>query len=125
MKKNFFYWMTILMVAIVSVNLVSCGDDDDDAPTPTTTPSIIGTWRFDYDGGYELVTFKSNGKGTVREYHLWEGGLDDDEETFKYVFNPSTMILTITYEDGDVSTCIVTTLTSETMVIDGDTYVKQ
>ena len=30
MKKNFFYWMTILMVAIVSVNLMSCGDDDDD-----------------------------------------------------------------------------------------------
>lgn len=28
MKKYLLYWMTILMVAIVSVGFVSCGDDD-------------------------------------------------------------------------------------------------
>lgn len=31
MKKNLLNWMTILMVAIVSVAFVSCGDDDDDS----------------------------------------------------------------------------------------------
>ena len=30
MKKNLLNWMTILMVVIVSVGFVSCGDDDDD-----------------------------------------------------------------------------------------------
>ena len=47
MKKNILNWMTILMVAIVSVGFISCGDDDDDkqGSIPDTNPSsIIGSW---------------------------------------------------------------------------------
>ena len=33
MKKGLLYWLTFLMVAIVSVGFVSCGNDDDDNNT--------------------------------------------------------------------------------------------
>lgn len=41
MKKNLFNWMTILMVVIVSVGFVSCGDDVVD-PEPEPTPKVEG-----------------------------------------------------------------------------------
>ena len=44
MKKNLLCWMTILMVAIVSVNFVSCGDDDEKTSvnTPIDNPNNTG-----------------------------------------------------------------------------------
>ena len=42
--KNFrFNRMTILMVAIMSIGLVSCGDDDNNKNSDNST-SIVGTW---------------------------------------------------------------------------------
>ena len=63
--------MTIMMVAIVSVGFVSCGDDDDDEKTDGI--SIVGTWRYsnDYYGepeGYEQYIFKRDGSGFYEDW---------------------------------------------------------
>lgn len=125
MKKNLLNWMTILMVAIVSVGFVSCGDDDDVDEKKIDEVTIIGTWRCDYSDGYELLTFNSNGKGTYSEYY-YEGKKEilDEIEAFDYIFNESTMTLRILAGD-EVEIWKVESLTSTQMIIDGDVYVKQ
>lgn len=125
MKKNLLNWMTILMVAIVSVSFVSCGDDDDEDEKKIDEVTIIGTWRCDYSDGYELLTFNSNGKGTYSEYY-YEGKKEilDEIEAFDYIFNESTMTLRILAGD-EVEIWKVESLTSTQMIIDGDVYVKQ
>ena len=71
MKKNFVNLMTILMVAIMSVIVVSCGGDDKkDDPT-----SIYGSWRRDSKSGAGYVLLKLNPDGTaIQEEHY-----DDDD----------------------------------------------
>ena len=121
MKKNLLNWMTILMVAIVSVGFVSCDDDDDD----DSKASIIGTWRYDYSDGYDLLTFNSNGKGTYSEYY-YEGKKEllDEVEAFDYIFNESSMTLRMLFGD-EVEIWKVESITSKQLVIDGDVYVRQ
>lgn len=66
MKKNYLKWLTMMVVAIVSVSLVSCGDDDDDpisgpgsgyvsgggssnngnSSNPELLNQLQGTWKF-------------------------------------------------------------------------------
>ena len=113
------------MVAIVSVGFVSCGDDDDEDEKKIDEVTIIGTWRLDYSSGYELLTFNSNGKGTLSEYN-YEGKKEilDEIEAFDYIFNESTMTLRILAGD-EVEIWKVESLTSTQMIIDGDVYVKQ
>lgn len=48
MKKCLFSWMTIMVVAIVSVGFVSCSKDDDDDFTSNSelVNHLQGTWQF-------------------------------------------------------------------------------
>lgn len=49
MKKFFLYWMTIMVVAILSIGITSCSkDDDDDGSSPSTelVNQLQGTWQF-------------------------------------------------------------------------------
>ena len=56
--------LAILMVAVLSVGFVSCGDDDD---APRSANQLIGTWIETYF--YETVYEKSNGDWVkIREY---------------------------------------------------------
>ncbi|MBQ9637772.1 MAG: hypothetical protein IJV36_07785 [Prevotella sp.] len=76
MKKNLLNWMTILMVTIVSVGFVSCGNDDDDEKGDSV--SIVGTWRYsnDYYGepeGYEQYIFKRDGSGYYEDWGYENG----------------------------------------------------
>lgn len=121
MKKYLLNWMTILMVAIVSVGFVSCGDDDDEK----TSSSIVGTWKCEYSDGYDIITFNSNGKGTWTEYY-YEGKkeLVDEVETFDYFFDESSLTLRMLFGD-EVEVWKIESLTSKQMIIDGDVYIKQ
>ena len=75
MKKYLLNWMTILMVAIVSVGFVSCGDDDDDEKSGT--PSLVGTWVCDFDPATDyIVCFKADGTGYS---YFTEDGLDEND----------------------------------------------
>ena len=122
MKKNLLNWMTILMVAIVSVGFMSCNSDND---ADDSKASIFGTWRNDSSDGYDLITFNANGKGTYSEYY-YEGKKEllKEVEAFDYIFNESSMTLRMLFGD-EVEIWKVESLTSKQMVIDGEVFVKQ
>lgn len=75
-KKYFWSLLTFVMVTMLSVGFVSCGDDDDDGgnsggDNTTTTLNIVGTWRAYYQSNgiqvYDLVTFNADHTGYVIE----------------------------------------------------------
>jgi hypothetical protein len=67
MKKFLLYWMTILLVGIVSVGFVSCGDDDNDSVETTFYVSLETSY------GTQL-------NGCV---YVFPNASDYDPETFK------------------------------------------
>ena len=75
--KNYLSMLAVMMVAMLSLGFVSCGDDDDDA--------AVGTWyRYDYDHTVrEMWIFKNGGKGVCYEYYKGERD-DETKETFTY-----------------------------------------
>lgn len=98
MKKYLLNWMTILMVAIVNVGFVSCGDDDDDKNEEGI--SIVGTWRHDFSSGYILLILKSNGKGLLEEYDSASGGIEYSEE-ITYYYDKEKERYMIIEKDGE------------------------
>lgn len=121
--------MTILMVAIVSVCLVSCGKDDDNGNDDV---SIVGTWRCDWDpdGSYTIFTFHADGTGNWMKRVVSENKNSSDK--FKYAFDAKNMILVLMFwndEEKDYTDydepAHISSLTSKTMIIDGYTYIKQ
>lgn len=131
MKKYLLNWMTILMVAIVSLGFVSCGDDDDDDKKETS--SIVGKWvYFEQDEDYSLslmYTFKSDGtfnqvgqEGDIslREFDSWE-----DSGLWKYDANNHKLTVTtiVGEEPGPYTYTVV--LQGNQMILfeaDGDSY---
>ena len=117
MKKYLLSWMTILMVAIVSVSFVSCGDDDDDKKTGSSV-SIIGTWRHDFgsDGGYIIMQFNEDNTGYSQEYDPNDGGLRR-KHNFTYQYDITMKRIYIRDSDGDQGTYEVRELTNTTLVL--------
>ena len=123
MKKNLISWMTILMVAIVSAGITSCGDDDD-----KNEVSLVGTWSLNYDtDDYCLLTFYQN--GTVK-YQEYDNGEWEQEDIYRYTY--ANGILRLTYQNGNERETIeVISLSATKLVLkdwpDGgvNTFVKQ
>ena len=122
MRKYRLNWITILMVAIVSVGFVSCGDDDDDNDNKEkqSSTSIIGTWC-NYWGSdarsYTAYSFFEDGTGL-----MFDKG--NGAKRFTYTFNPQTLWMTIVYSEYDKRNINITKLTSSMLVIDGNEYKK-
>ena len=117
--------MTILMVAIMSVGFMSCSKDDD--VKKEDTASLVGTWRYDFSSGYDLLTFDQNGTVRVQEYDNGEWEMD---KVYRYTY--SNGILRWMYEDGEVRETIEVISLSDTKLVlkdwpdDGEyTFVKQ
>lgn len=102
----------MMMVAMLSISFVSCSDDDDDVSN-----SIVGTWRYEEDDYYEVITFKSDGTGTWTEYELG----DYDSVFFTYTYDYTSMVLVMRYEDGDTEKSKVQ-ITGDVMYFDGDLF---
>ena len=110
------------MVAIVSVSFASCGDDDDDNSNKNekTTSSIIGTWKDAWsDGprGYTAYTFFEDGTGL-----MFDKG--NGAERFTYTYNAQTRIVSIEYSEYDKEDMTVSSITSSSLIMDGDEYKK-
>ena len=87
-KKNLWRLMAILMVAMLSVGFVSCGDDDDeDGPSGS---SLTGTWKETY---YQETEYKLTDGNWVKT--------DEDEES--YPENEASMGI-IFQSDGKMKT---------------------
>lgn len=82
-----------VMVAVLMASLttVSCSDDDDNAPVPTS--SIVGTWtQTNTAGTFIAVTFKADKSGTIK--YTYSNG-DDSTERFEYDYLSADRELTI------------------------------
>lgn len=114
----------------MGIAVVSCSSDDKDDDGGNNTEvveSLVGTWKCTFRTGYQLVTFKSNGKGTLIE-------VDEEdeyyEENFTYSYNTNSKNLTINWEDDNPENWQVVSLTSTKFVVldeDGGrlTFTKQ
>lgn len=83
--------------------------------TLSTVSPIVGSWRCDYGaGGYQIMTFNNDGTGSIEDYELGTKTVDK----IHYVFNESSMLLTIKYdEDGDTETFKIKSISSTAIII--------
>ena len=60
--KNLKHLGMALLMVMLAINLVACGDDKEDGDKEIT-PSIVGTWKLTVDKGYTHthVTFTKDG----------------------------------------------------------------
>ena len=134
-RKRFFGLLAVLMLALLSVGLVSCGDDDDNVTVqgpnsdPTLSSPLQGEWKRVYDDeSYEILTFNSNGRGFY-EYHQKkvDHWVLDKYSEFTYFFDSNKMELKFIFpeEGGSTETkvCRVDKLTATELVLDGERYV--
>ena len=74
MKKKKYYWslLTVVMMAVMSVGFVSCGDDDDE-PGSGSNSTLVGTWAQYHKGGATAwyIGLKL-GKGGEAYYTEWD-----------------------------------------------------
>ena len=112
--------LALLAILFMGLSFVSCSSDDNDDDGGNNTEiveSIVGTWKWNDGEVYQLITFKSNGKGTMKE-------VDEDgeyEESFSYSYNASKKVLKINWDDDDPEEWTVTSLTSKKLVVkDGE-----
>lgn len=136
MKKNLLNWMTILMVAIVSIGFVSCGDDENGTLKRQEPDSqggsgesnssswtldvslLIGTWKTTFAGNdYEMFDIKAN--RTYRHYGFAGGASIDDKGT--WTLDVNTKILSMTNEDNTQSSEILK-LTSTELIVFNTVY---
>ena len=124
MRKYILKWMTILMVAIVSVGFVSCGGDDDgnnnNNKEEQSSASIIGTWRNDWGSGarsYTAYSFFEDGTGL-----MFDKG--NGAQRFTYTYNSHPQSVNIVYSEYDKESMNISKLTSSVLVMDGDEYKK-
>jgi len=101
--KNFFNILTISsLLLFITFSLFSCSKDDD--KVNENDFSLIGTWKYTFDGpgDYVLLTFNVDGTGKSVEF---DNGKIDGDESFMYSYVEN--ILTVYYEDGDKETVII------------------
>lgn len=76
--KTFRFFATLLVIALCA-GFTSCSDDDDENP-------LVGVWSYTWGGGNkEIVTFKSDGKGTWESYDVYDD--ESNTESFSYTFD--------------------------------------
>ena len=117
-KKSIWQLLIIVMVAMVSMAFVSCGNDDDDL---TMSNSIVGTWEWVDDEGdyYARIIFQKDGTGTWTEYEC------DELEIWKfsYQYDSDTQFVVIVYEDGEKEAVSVI-INGNKMILDGYPYYR-
>ena len=127
MNKKFFSFVTILMVAFLSVSMFTfCSDDNNNETIEEKEEgSIVGTWIHDESNeecvNYRIYTFEADGTGESYEYYDYNNTKIIDEETFVYTYNQSNGILRI-YAGDEVEVKRVIIINPNTIIIDDLTY---
>ena len=98
--KKFYFFLTVMLLALVSVGVTSCGDDKDEP----VNSDIVGTWQvkgYDEDGdAYEnLVQFTKNGKWHSVDIYYEFDETDVDVEHGTYSVSGDKVMVTYT-DDG-------------------------
>ena len=139
MKKNKFYLLAMMLMAMLCISFVSCdkedlqieGDDDEEI----TGEGLVGTWKFvsvvnyykdesrkpekvdytQYDSLYKLF-YKFNENGTGKLYE-WEKGDGWYVDPFNYTFDGKKIIAPENEGDTEID---VVKLTSTELIIKAD-----
>lgn len=116
--------LSLLVILFMGVTFVSCSKDDDG--DDNVMENLVGTWMHTFSGGYQLVTFQSNGTGTLIEVDFED---EDYEDTFIYSYNANNQTLKIYWEKDDYEEWQLVSITSKELVLmeDGEhvTFTKQ
>lgn len=103
----------LMFMALTSIMFVACGDDDEGGGGNNS--ALVGSWKYDFNGGYLVATLKSDNTGTLKEYSNYSGTTSD--EKFRYSYNASDKHLRIVFEDGDVNDYTVISVTSNSLKV--------
>lgn len=123
MRRNFLWSMlVVIMTALMSIGITSCGDDDATSEEGTgggfTVTSIVGSWA--YGSGtkdYMIYTFYADGTG-IEYYNINSYNNTAMADYITYSFNNSTKELSIVYTaDGDTWRAQVRELTEQRLVL--------
>ncbi len=98
--KKFYLFLSVMMLTLVSVSFVSCGDDKDEPKRS----DLVGTWQLkaiDEDGAVfeTLVQFTKNGQWNSVEIYNDGTEIDIDVERGTYTVSGNKINVTYT-EDG-------------------------
>lgn len=113
MKKNYINLMTILLVAIMSLSVVSCSKDDDNGLDSSIAQEIVGAWYASdtSNNRYCTVVFYSDGTGTLNSKYHGKYGRSDSEMYGEFTWRcDGNKIITygdymyMDYNDGTVDT---------------------
>lgn len=106
----------LLLVPMMAVAFTGCSSDDDDNDGgKKSSSSIVGTWRYNFSTGYQIVTFNSNGTGSMREHDNYDGM--DDTDYFRYSYNKSAGLISIIYDDDEMEFFTVRSVTSSELIV--------
>lgn len=109
--------LALLAVLFMGFAFVSCSSDDKDddgGNNIEVVESLVGTWKYTFSTGYQLVTFKSNGKGSLKEIDY---AAEDYEDSFTYSYDSDSQVLKIYWEDEDPEEWQVVSITSKKLVV--------
>ena len=98
--KKFYLFLSVMLLTLVSVGFVSCGDDKDEPKSS----DLVGTWQLkaiDEDGAVfeTLVQFTKNGQWNSVEIYNDGTEIDIDVERGTYTVSGNKINVTYT-EDG-------------------------
>ncbi len=99
--KKFYMFLSVMLLTMVSVGFVSCGDDKDEPKSA----DIVGTWQVkaiveDGESVESLVQFTKNGKWNSVEIYEGEAGVEVEVEHGTYTVSGNKLTVTVT-EDGE------------------------
>ncbi len=121
--KQLKYFLILFLVPMMAFAFTGCSSDDDDNDGgKKSSSSIVGTWRYNFSTGYQIVTFNSNGTGSMREHDNYDGM--DYTDYFRYSYNKSAGFISVIYDDDDIEYYTVRSVTSSELIVideDGDT----
>ena len=109
--------LALLAVLFLGFAFVSCSSDDKDddgGNNIEVVESLVGTWKYTFSTGYQLVTFKSNGKGSLKEIDY---AAEDYKDSFTYSYDSDSQVLKIYWEDEDPEEWQVVSITSKKLVV--------
>lgn len=100
--KKFYMFLSVMLLTLVSVGFVSCGDDKDEPKSA----DIVGTWQVkaiaeDGESVEDLVQFTKDGKWNSVEIYEGEAGVEIEVDHGTYTVSGNK--ITVTFKEDGVT----------------------
>ena len=108
--KKFYFFLSVMLLTLVSISFTSCGDDKDEPKSS----DLVGTWQLkavDEDGAAieTLLQFTKDGKGNSVDIYTEDGEVEIEVDRGTYTVSGNK--INVTYTDNGQS--ITETMTYE------------